>query len=125
MLAVRISLEPKNRICLQFWMDFCAAVARATNVYVGDGIGLLHGNIDACRRKIGGSEVPARQMLLDYLAERDAFPPWGLRSWNLLANTVGSPSFLLSLDILPLESLGEEYWITDVRPLAKAAQRFE
>jgi len=27
--------------------------------------------------------------------------------------------------MIPLESLGKEYWITDVRPLAKAARRFE
>jgi hypothetical protein len=120
----RISLEPKERICLEFWRDFCAALGRAANVPVWDPIGFVHGNIDACRTKLGGHDVPARQLLLAYLAEREDSPPWGLRSWELLSHAVGPPSFGLSENMVPLESRGKEYWITDVRPLAKAAQRF-
>jgi hypothetical protein len=114
-LDVRISLEPKARDCREFWMDFCRALARAANLIIELGGGASGGG--DCRTKISGQDVTARQMLLDFLAEREASPAaWGKYSWLLLNDAMTPAAFGLNPVMVPVDSS------TEAEPSADSAR---
>jgi len=121
-LDVRMSLEPKTRACREFWMDFCRALARAANLIILPGGGASGGG--DCRTKIGGQDVTARQMLLDFLAEREASPAaWGKYSWLLLNDAMTPAQFGLNPVMVPLDSSTEPGPSADSAPISGSTDR--
>ena len=91
LLDLPISVEPADRSALEFVDLLCSAVSRASETPLE--VGTI--NLGYWRRQrsaLGGQNIPARELLLELLAELEGRAPDGrLRfSWSLLGDSAGA-----------------------------------
>jgi len=98
LLDTIISLERKERTDDEFEYNFCGALVSATNTSIFPNTGGFSWPNSFNKTTLGGTNVVARELLVQYLSAREARPlaRRGKYSWSFLCGT-GSPPCALNV----------------------------